>query len=45
MVKFRVSKQGMKRGYWKIVDSKGSTINSGISSKKGALAIAKKMNR
>jgi hypothetical protein len=42
-----VSKVGMKKGYWKIVDKQVSgerTVNSGLSSKKASEEIAHKMN-
>jgi len=42
---YKVSKQGMRKGYWKIVNSAGNTIKSGISSKSAVQAQVKRMNR
>ena len=44
-IKYRATKQGMKRGQWKIVDNSGKTIKSGISSKRAVIDITKKMNK
>ena len=37
-IRYKISKQGMKKGYWKLIDSMtGQTIESGYQSKKAIL--------
>jgi hypothetical protein len=43
--KYSVSNEGMKKGYYKIVDEKGVAHQSGLSSKKAAEEITEKLNK
>ncbi len=38
---YSVSKKGMKKGYWKIIDQDGNAIESGYTSKQAAIEVAK----
>ena len=43
--RYVVSNEGMKKGYWKIIDTKtGYVKSSGITSKKGAIKAAEYLN-
>jgi len=43
--RYKVSNEGMKKGYWKIVDTRdGHTVRSGMQSKSASLEIARNMN-
>jgi len=45
-IRFKISKRGMKKGYWKLIDClTGDTIESGYKSKAAILANAIERNR